>query len=39
MNEHTTLRRREALIALGAGVGALTGIKALRDLTTATPEA
>jgi protocatechuate 3,4-dioxygenase beta subunit len=39
MNEHTSLRRREALIALGAGVGALTGIKGLRELTTATPEA
>lgn len=38
MNEHTTLRRREALIALGAGVGAVTGIKGLRELTTATPE-
>jgi protocatechuate 3,4-dioxygenase beta subunit len=39
MNEHTTLRRREALIALGAGVGALTGIKGLRELTAATPQA
>jgi protocatechuate 3,4-dioxygenase beta subunit len=39
MDEHTTLRRREALIAFGAGVGALTGIKGLRELTTATPEA
>jgi len=39
MDEHTTLRRREALIALGAGVGALTGIRRLCELTTATPEA
>ena len=38
MNEDTTLRRREALIAFGAGVGVLTGIGGLRELTTATPE-
>ena len=38
MSQHTTLRRREALVALGAGVGALTAITRLRELTTATPQ-
>jgi protocatechuate 3,4-dioxygenase beta subunit len=33
-----TIRRREALIAFGAGIGALTGLKTLSELTTATPE-
>lgn len=39
MNEETTILRREALIAIGAGVGVLTGIAGLRELTSATPQA
>ena len=39
MHEHTAIRRREALIAIGAGVGVLTGVKGLRELTSATPRA
>jgi protocatechuate 3,4-dioxygenase beta subunit len=39
MNSDTNLRRREALITIGVGIGALTGLKGLRELTTATPEA
>ena len=38
MNDHT-IRRREALVALAAGVGVVTQIKLLRELTTATPQA
>ena len=39
MNSETNLRRREALITIGVGIGALTGLKGLRELMSTTPEA